>query len=140
MLACSGNEPEGQVFGEGVSLEEAVSVSQLFASTDQYAQQPVRVKGEIADMCKHKGCWMQVRSGEQVLTVRFKDDAFSLPLDASGRAVDFEGILVMPAQQAGMGKHSGCADKHTEGEVCEAMRLSKQPGKLNMVATGLVLL
>ena len=144
MISCGSGGPEGQVFGEGVSLKEAIPAGDLFAAAGQYNGQVVRVQGTISDMCKHKGCWMQIADGDQVLTVRFQDDAFTIPLESSGRSVDVQGILIAETIAKPLGKHGAeggdcCGDAAAAGG-CEMDRLAKQPNKFTMVSNGLVLL
>ncbi len=142
LVACSANQSEGEVFGQGVNLDESVAPAVLFASAQDYNGQVVRVQGTITDMCKHKGCWMQIRDGEQVLTVRFQDEAFTIPLESMGRQVDVQGLFLAESAPQPLGTHSmdgesGCA----AGEAgCEAERLAKSLNNFTMVSSGLVLL
>jgi hypothetical protein len=122
-------------------------VSEVFSRVDELNGKVVRVTGSISNMCKHKGCWMQVNEGGKVLTVRFKDEAFTLPLDAAGRQVDFEGLLIAEKIENPLGKHHACAEdgSHADGEACEneqAGNAAAAPEALRytMVSTGLVLL
>ena len=148
IVACSNDtKASGETFGQGVSMSSAIPVNEVFQNIDDLNGQVVRVSGTISDLCKHKGCWMQVSDGNQVLTVRFKDEAFTLPASAAGRQVDFEGLLVAEQINMPLGSHSGCAEggNHEGDGACESERAEKTVQKTadmryTMVSTGLVLL
>lgn len=149
LISCNSEKAavQGETFGQGVSLAATLPVAQVFEQVDALNGKVVRVTGTISDLCKHKGCWMQVREGDQVLTVRFKDEAFILPASAAGRNVDFEGLLIAEKVSNPLGSHSACAEggEHGEGEACESERAELTIKKASdmrytMIATGLVLL
>lgn len=149
LISCNGEKAavQGETFGEGVSLASTLPVSDVFSQVDELSGKVIRVKGTISDLCKHKGCWMQVADGENVLTVRFKDEAFILPASAAGREVDFEGLLIAEKVSNPLGSHSACAEggEHSDGESCESERAEQTIKKASdmrytMVASGLILL
>ena len=149
MIACSNDtaEAKGEQFGQGVSLASAIPINEVFTQVDQLNGKMVRVSGTISDLCKHKGCWMQVSDGENVLTVRFKDEAFILPASAAGRKVDFEGLLIAEKISNPLGSHMACGEsgEHSGEGACESERAEKTVQKVadmryTMVSTGLVLL
>ncbi len=149
LVACSSEKAEvvGEVYGQKLSLAEAIPVSDVFNKVNDLNGQVIRVSGTVSDLCKHKGCWMQVSDGKQVITVRFKDEAFTLPADAAGRNVDFEGLLIAEKIDKALGSHSSCAEggEHSGTEICESQRAEKVLQKTTnmrytMVSTGLVLL
>jgi len=149
LMACNRDTAEitGEKFGQGVTLAQAMPVNEVFNHAADLNGQVVRISGTISDMCKHKGCWMQVKDGDQVLTVRFKDEAFTLPLESAGRKVDFEGLLIAEKVANPLGTHEACAEggEHKTGETCENERgtpAARQASDLRytMISTGLVLL
>jgi len=149
IVSCSSHEknPEGETFGSGVTLASAVAVSDVFTQVDELNGKVIRVKGTIEDLCKHKGCWMQVKEGDQILTVRFKDEAFTLPASAIGRSVDFEGLLIAEKISNPLGTHAACAEagNHEGGGACESERAEESIKKASdmrytMISTGLVLI
>lgn len=79
------------VFGAGVTLPEAAPLERVVAEPGAFAGRPVRVDGRIKDVCRKKGCWMVLSDGEREVRVRFKDYAFFVPRDASGRTVVVQG-------------------------------------------------
>ena len=149
LVACSSETAEatGEQYGMNLTLAKATPIGDVLANVADLNGQVERVSGTVDDLCKHKGCWMQVKNGEQVLTVRFKDEAFTLPAEALGKSVDFEGLLIAEKISKSSGEHSGCAEggEHSGGEACESERAEKALQKTiemryTMISTGLVLL
>jgi hypothetical protein len=53
----------------------------------------VKLSATIHQVCQKKGCWMDVELTEgNTMTVTFKDYAFFVPKDASGKTAIIEGI------------------------------------------------
>jgi hypothetical protein len=90
LMACSSENAEvaGDQFGQTLTLAKVTPVAEVFTQAQDLNGQMVRISGTVSDLCKHKGCWMQVSDGQNVLTVRFKDEAFIIPANAVGRNVD----------------------------------------------------
>jgi len=148
MMACSSENAElsGDQFGQSLTLAKALPVAEVFTQAQELNGQLVRVSGTVTDLCKHKGCWMQVSDGQNVLTVRFKDEAFIIPANAVGRSVDMEGLFIMEKVSNPLGSHQACAEagEHSGEGACESERAEKSVQKVSdkrytMVSTGLVL-
>ena len=84
-----------QVFGEKVTLEESVSLAEIYASPDQFKDKEIRIEGTIKEVCQRKGCWLKLTDGSKELTVRFKDYGFFVPKDASNSKVIVQGVFTM---------------------------------------------
>ncbi|MCF7825059.1 MAG: DUF4920 domain-containing protein [Candidatus Marinimicrobia bacterium] len=148
LIACSSENAEvsGDQFGQNLSLAKVLPVAEVFTQAQELNGQMVRVSGTVTDLCKHKGCWMQVSDGQNVLTVRFKDEAFIIPANAVGRSVDMEGLFIVEKVSNPLGSHQACAEggEHSGEGACESERAEKSVQKVSdmrytMVSTGLVL-
>ena len=148
LLSCSSESAEvaGDEFGQSLTLEKILPVAEVFTQSQDLNGQMIRVSGTISDLCKHKGCWMQVSDGQNVLTVRFKDEAFIIPASAVGRNVDMEGLFIAEKISNPLGSHQACAEggEHSGDGACESERAEKTIHKVadiryTMVSTGLVL-
>lgn len=148
LMACSteGVKSLGDQYGQNLSMEKVTPVAEVFRNASDLNGQMVRVSGTVTDLCKHKGCWMQVSDGQNVLTVRFKDEAFILPASAQGRNVDMEGLFIVEKVSNPLGSHAACAEggEHEGEGACEAERAEKtvhmtSDFRYTMVSTGLVL-
>jgi hypothetical protein len=81
----------GTEFPTGNSLP-ASQVSSLFTTSDTAT---ITLSGNITASCKHSGCWMDLDMGNgETIHVTFKDEAFTIPLDAAGKNAVAEGIAI----------------------------------------------
>jgi len=147
LMACSNHSGEHSQdqFGASLTLTQVVPVSDVFVNAEQLDGQLIRVTGRVSDLCKHKGCWMQVSDGKNILTVRFKDEAFIIPATSLGRHVDMEGLFMVDKVSNPQGSHAACADggSHAGGGTCENERAEKivqqaSEVRYSLVSTGLV--
>ncbi|KRG83875.1 hypothetical protein ABB34_10690 [Stenotrophomonas daejeonensis] len=69
-----------------------IPVSEAVAAFDQHAGKPQRYSGRITDVCQAQECWMVLEDNGQTARVMFKDHAFLIPKDSSGRA-EVVGVL-----------------------------------------------
>ena len=110
------------VFGADVPDGKAITVATLLANVDKYRGKEVLVEAPIEAVCLKKGCWMTFDGAGKQVRVKFKDYAFFMPKDSSGRLAlvhaKFE-VKEMSAEQIAHyledeGKHEE-AKKVTEG-------------------------
>ncbi|MGL5890881.1 MAG: DUF4920 domain-containing protein [Bacteroidia bacterium] len=79
-------------FGDTISVDGAIPANQLLAQLAGKDSMQVKLEGTIEEVCQKKGCWMKVQlDGENEMRVRFKDYAFFVPKDASGKKVIIDG-------------------------------------------------
>lgn len=77
---------EPQRYGKPLPATAAVPVSEAVTAFDQHAGKPMRYSGRIAEVCQAEGCWLVLEDNGQTARVMFKDHAFLVPKDSSGRA------------------------------------------------------
>ena len=55
----------------------------------------IKLSGIISEVCQSKGCWMNIsdQKGESQILVRFKDYAYFMPKNVSGKKAIVEGRL-----------------------------------------------
>lgn len=95
-LACSSNSQEVDKtgsFGEQITVEGAVSPSELTTSMEGKVEiESIKVKGNVASVCKKKGCWMKMDMGDgSEMRITFKDYGFFVPLDCDGKVAVIQG-------------------------------------------------
>ena len=73
-------------YGKPLPATAAVPVSEAVTAFDQHAGKPMRYSGRIAEVCQAEGCWLVLEDNGQTARVMFKDHAFLVPKDSSGRA------------------------------------------------------
>lgn len=82
-----------QFFGAQITTDGAIAVEQLVAQMQGKDSLKVKITGKIEAVCQKKGCWMNINIGNnQSMKVSFKDYAFFVPKDASGKTVFAEGV------------------------------------------------
>jgi hypothetical protein len=54
----------GASFGEKTTVENAITVDQLFANMQSAEKKamPVKLKGVVTEVCQMEGCWIKVKS------------------------------------------------------------------------------
>lgn len=82
-----------QYFGDSITQEGAIPSTELAAKMQGKDSMKVKLTGTINEVCQKKGCWMTMDIGnDKKMQIRFKDYAFFVPKDASGKTVTVEGL------------------------------------------------
>ncbi len=102
---------EGKTYGVGLTLAEATPLSEILAAPEKYEGQKVQVGGTVLDVCKMRGCWMELAGDQpfQSIRVKVEDGEIIFPLSAKGHTARAEGILekleISEEQAREMAKH-----------------------------------
>lgn len=108
-------------FGEPFTLASAVPAAQVFGDPAAHEGKPVRVLGELTEVCQKAGCWAVVRDDAgNAVRVTMKDHGFGIDKDTRGRACDVEGQLVKKAVDPERVEHfksEGSAHNPEEGKT-----------------------
>lgn len=137
LTACGGNEAAPKVttpvkdttlsyFGDTIAPDNAMDVAQLMSSLKGKDSLAVKLTGKVNSVCQKKGCWMEMQvNDKQSMRVTFKDYAFFVPKDISGKTAIIDGYvhndtisvsqLKHYAEDAGKSKEE--IEKITEPEV-----------------------
>jgi len=86
-------EVTGDIFGEPITLTDAVSTADLLAKASDFEGKTVLVKGEVVDVCQKMGCWMVITDGENSLRVTTKAHGFYVRKDGAGSNALIQGTL-----------------------------------------------
>jgi hypothetical protein len=80
-------------YGDSIDLENSVDVATLPALLAGYDSIACNLRGQISEVCQTKGCWMSMPIGDNDdLFIKFKDYAFFVPMNASGREAVVQGF------------------------------------------------
>jgi hypothetical protein len=83
----------GKHFGAPFTDAKVIALEKAMSDVDRLASKPVKIEGEIKDVCQAKGCWLVVTDGERAMRVTFKDYGFFVPKEAAGKKVVLEGTV-----------------------------------------------
>ena len=145
-MACGGEQPadttaqtgQPQTFGEAITTDGAVSMTEMVSKLQGVDSVKVKVKGKVESVCQVKGCWVNLHDDQAGdIFVKFKDYAFFLPQDIAGREVVMEGYAYKETTSVEDLKHYAEDEKKTQAEI-DAITQPKE--ELKFMASGVVLL
>jgi hypothetical protein len=93
LISCGNNGVEADYFGDEITLENSTSIQHIVRNSVENAGQEFLIQGVMTEVCQKKGCWVDVKDGEESITVRFKDYAFFMPKDGAGRNIKAQGVF-----------------------------------------------
>jgi hypothetical protein len=98
--------PSTGAFGEEITKDSSVAVSEIASLINSDDAIPVKVYGTILEVCQHTGCWMtfDLGNGEEIM-VNMKDHDFYVPMDAAGKTAWVDGLAIRELISVDMLKH-----------------------------------
>lgn len=79
-------------YGAKITPDNAVSVDELASKMEGKDEVNIKLVGKVAEVCQAKGCWMTIQKSDgSTMRVGFKDYAFFVPKDISGKTVIING-------------------------------------------------
>lgn len=83
-------------YGEGVGAGKPEKVSTILESPNKYVGKRVVVEGIIVDVCKVRGCWVELSGDKpgQKLKVKVTDGEIVFPLEVRGKKAYVSGTLI----------------------------------------------
>ena len=143
-IAIGGAMAQNQFFGAKIKTKKAITYDVLLpkmeAMTAKSEPMEVKVKGVVKGVCQAKGCWMTIQpkeAGKPALFVKFKDYAFFMPKDISGREVVFQGKAFVEETSVDELRHyAEDAGKSAE----EIAKITKPEREYKFMASGVALL
>jgi hypothetical protein len=105
--------------GEPLQATETVPLAAVLANVEQYAGQPVRIEGQIQDVCSKKGCWMVLQDGEASARVTFKDYGFFVPKNATGAHATIVAQVTRETMSEDVAKHLAAESKDGNPEAIQ---------------------
>jgi hypothetical protein len=127
-----------QKFGSDVNKTEvhkAAEIPEMLKEKNEIAD--ITIIGVIKEVCQAKGCWMTLDLGNgEKMTIKFKDYAFFMPKDASGKQVTFTGKafkkVISVAEQKHLAEDAGKSKK-------EINKITKEKLEYRFEASGVEL-
>ena len=92
--------------GEEINPSGAMDVATLSKKMESTKEMKATVVGNVVEVCQKKGCWMTLQNGDgNTMRVTFKDYAFFMPKDISGKKVIISGIASMETTEVDVLRH-----------------------------------
>lgn len=129
VTACAQNAPsganantpkDGKHFGATITAENAIAYDQVMARMNNVDSLPMKVTGKVKEVCQKKGCWMTLVSdqpGYPEMRVTFKDYAFFMPKDLSGKQVVVDGYAYVETTPVDVLRHYAEDAKKSPEEI-----------------------
>jgi hypothetical protein len=117
LAVAAGASGETARFGKPLRGLPVTPLADVLARPE--AGKAVRLEGTIDRVCRNKGCWLELKQGEQSVHVTFEDYSFLVPRDSMGRPVALEGKVVVSEPTA-----ADAAHKRSEGAERAGARVS----------------
>lgn len=88
-------QEEENSFGKEISITEVTKISDILADPEAYVGKTVLIEGEVLDVCKMAGCWMELQSDNEgdKIKVKVKDGEIVFPVEAVGKNALVEGTV-----------------------------------------------
>lgn len=114
---------DAEIFGAPLNADaKPMTLEALLDNPDDYVDTAVRVESRISQVCQKKGCFMIASSGTHAVRISFKDYAFFVPTDTSGKTVTVTGTLIertLTEEQAAHFRDDAGSDTIQAGKVYE---------------------
>lgn len=96
MSACAQTPTgDGKHFGATITADNALAYDEVMEKMANTDSMSMKVTGKVKEVCQKKGCWMTLVSdqpGYPEMRVTFKDYAFFMPKNLSGKRVVVDGF------------------------------------------------
>ena len=120
LSACGADQPaktetqsanpanDGKHFGAAIDAANAIAYDELIPKMTATDSLAVKVSGKVGEVCQKKGCWMMLVSdqpGQPEMRVTFKDYAFFMPKDLTGKRVVLDGYAYVDVTPVDVLRH-----------------------------------
>jgi hypothetical protein len=81
--------------GKPITLNNTTPISHILNTPLEFLGDTVLVSGTIIEVCKKRGCWMEIASDEefQSIKIKVKDGEIIFPLSAKGSDTLVQGVV-----------------------------------------------
>jgi len=117
-------------------LGDAKGFAQVAADPTAFDGKEMRIVGVVDEVCQTKGCWMTFTDQDQSMRVKFKDYAFFMPKDCSGRQAIVDGVFTIEITPVAEARHY----LEDAGRADEAAMLTTDVETLNFMASSVLIM
>jgi len=146
LAACNSNKNtttapnDGKHFGTLVTAKKAMTYDELMVKMATIDSMPAKVTGTVSSVCQKKGCWMTLVSatpGKPEMRVTFKNYAFFMPKDLSGKKVVVDGFAFVETTSVADLQHYAEDAGKSKAEIAA---ITKPKRELAFEAAGVLIL
>jgi hypothetical protein len=99
---------DGKHFGANITPENAITYDAMLDKMGSMDSLSTKITGKVSEVCQKKGCWMTLVSTDPArppMRVTFKDYAFFMPKDLSGKRVIVDGYAYVETTSVDVLRH-----------------------------------
>ncbi|WP_276134617.1 DUF4920 domain-containing protein [Polluticoccus soli] len=124
-------------YGQEFKIENVHTMRSLNkAMTDKTELDNIKLEGRISQVCQAEGCWVKLKNAEgEDVFVKFKDHAFVVPKDLSGRAAIVTGKAIKKEVSVDEQRHLAEDAGASEAEIA---RINTPKQELRIEAVGVM--
>ncbi len=112
------NPVEGEVYGNKIANENIILATTLPQEMLNEKEMELKLEGNINAVCQMSGCWMDMDlGGGEIVHVTFKDEAFTLPKDVTGKNAVIEGVAIRQEVPVAELKKAAKAEGKSQEEI-----------------------
>ena len=143
LAACNAHTPkaaDNKHFGKTITAKGAITYDQLIPKMANVDSMDAKVTGQVKEVCQKKGCWMTLVSeqpGKEPMRVTFKDYAFFMPKDISGKRVVVEGFAFVETTPVDVLRHYAEDAGKSKTEIAA---ITQPKRELSFEAAGVIIL
>lgn len=131
---------DGKHFGEIITADNAITFDELYSKMSGVDSLPIKVAGTVGEVCQKKGCWMTFVPADpkmEPMRVTFKDYAFFMPKDLSGKKVVVDGFAYTETTSVETLRHYAEDAKKSAEEIA---KITEPKTEISYEAKGVVIL
>lgn len=131
---------DGKHFGATIVADGAIDYDEVMAKMANTDSLNMKVTGKVKEVCLKKGCWMTLVSdkpGYPEMRVTFKDYAFFMPKDLSGKRVVIDGFARVETTSVEVLRHYAEDAKKSPEEIAA---ITEPKREVSFEAAGVLIL
>jgi hypothetical protein len=91
-----------KTFGKTPTITEATPVAKLIGQPQKFVDQNVLVAGTVVDMCRHKGCWVEIMNPDSSRIIcKSLDESVVFSKDCLGQQIALQGKVIFDSKAKG---------------------------------------
>lgn len=114
LVFCNSTGLFAKEFGKEITLTNITKISDILDKPDIYKGKKVLIEGTIVDVCKKRGCWVDVSGDKEFQKMRVKviDGVIVFPVSSVGKKIKVEGQV----EKIVVDNHDHDGKQHDEGD------------------------